>query len=300
MLKREQELRRNVVEILCMEDRIPKERLLRKIDQAVDFCHIYDLVEELYCKDNGRTSIDPVVLFKCVVIQHLYGIASLRTTMAEIDMNIAYRWFLGYAVNDELPHFSTISYNFRNRFNEETIEKVFRWILWEANQSGYLSPEVVYIDGTHIKANANVNKRTKKVVSVAAARYREELLDEINQDRREHGESPYENDPPAPKDKEIAISTTDPECGLFHKGEYKLQFAYEAHTACYGNNFVLDVEVTPGNVHDSVAFHPLYDKLKTDYPQMETVVTDSPTKHLIYAKEAFQMDGYYPRHISAP
>ena len=80
------------------------------------------------------------MLFKCVLIQHLYGIFSLRRAMAEIDMNIAYRWFLGYAGNDELPHFSAISYNFRNRFNEESIEKVFRWILWKANQVGYLTP----------------------------------------------------------------------------------------------------------------------------------------------------------------
>ncbi|WP_146009155.1 transposase [Beduinella massiliensis] len=87
------------------------------------------MAEDLYCQDNGRASIDPVVLFMCVLIQHLYGISSLRRAMAEIDMNIAYRWFLGYAGNDELPHFSAISYNFRNRFNEESIEKVFRWIL---------------------------------------------------------------------------------------------------------------------------------------------------------------------------
>lgn len=287
MLKREQELRRNVVEILCMEDRIPKDHLLRKIDQAVDFSHIYDLVADLYCNDNGRASIDPVVLFKCVLIQHLYGIPSLRRTMAEIDMNIAYRWFLGYAVCDEIPHFSTISYNFRNRFHEDTIEKVFRWILWEANQAGYLAPEVVYIDGTHIKANANVNKRIRKVVPVAAARYREELLEEVNDDRQAHGKPPFEDDPPSAPKKEIAVSTTDPESGLFHKGEHKLQFAYEAHTACDGNNFVLDVEVTPGNVHDSVAFHPLYDKLKTDYPQMETIVADSAYKTPYICKRVF-------------
>ena len=62
-------------------------------DEAVDFSHIYDLAEDLYCQDNGRASIDPVVLFMCVLIQHLYGISSLRRAMAEIDMNIAYRWF---------------------------------------------------------------------------------------------------------------------------------------------------------------------------------------------------------------
>ena len=130
MLAKEQKLRRNVVEILCLEDLVPPQHLLRQIDAAVDFAHLYDLVDELYSRDNGRPSIDPVVLFKIVLIQHLYGISSLRRTMQEIGMNIAYRWFLGYTLNDELPHFSTVSYNFKHRFTEETVEHIFQWILY--------------------------------------------------------------------------------------------------------------------------------------------------------------------------
>lgn len=137
MLAKEQELRRNVVEILCLEDLVPPEHLLRQMDSAVDFAHLYDLVDALYSHDNGRPSIDPVVLFKIVLIQHLYGIPSLRRTMQEIGMNIAYRWFLGYTLNDEMPHFSTVSYNFKHRFTEETVERVFQWILYEANRAGY-------------------------------------------------------------------------------------------------------------------------------------------------------------------
>lgn len=78
---------------------------MRKIDNAVDFDRIYELVEELYCNDNGRPSIDPVILFKMVLIQHLYGITSLRKVAAEVSMNIAYRWFLGYTLNETTPHF---------------------------------------------------------------------------------------------------------------------------------------------------------------------------------------------------
>ena len=165
MLSKGQELRRNVVEFLTIGDRIPRDHLLRKIDGAIDFGHLYDFVDlkDLFSEEKGRPSVDPVVLFKIVLIQHLYGIPSLRRTLAEIDMNMAYRWFLGYSLNDELPHFSTVSYNFRHRYTEETIEQVFRWILWEANQAGALTPDAVFIDGTQIKANANINKKIKKV-----------------------------------------------------------------------------------------------------------------------------------------
>ena len=108
--------------------------MLRKIDTAVDFTRLYEMVEPLYCEDNGRPSIDPVVLFKMVLIQHLYGLPSLRRTAEEVSLNVAYRWFLGYTLQGETPHFSPVSYNFRHRFTEETVDKVFAWILSEAAQ----------------------------------------------------------------------------------------------------------------------------------------------------------------------
>ena len=141
---------------------MPQEHLLRKIEHTVGFKKIYEFVEELYCADNGRPSIDPVILFKMVLIQHLYGIRSLRRVADEVSLNIAYRWFLGYAINEPTPHFSTLSYNFRHRFNEETVDKIFNWILDEIANEGYLNPETVFIDGTHIKANANKNKKIKE------------------------------------------------------------------------------------------------------------------------------------------
>ena len=116
------------IAMVSIEDLVPQEHLLRQIADTVDFSKIYEFVEELYCDDNGRPSIDPVVLFKMVLIQHLYGLSSLRRTADEVSLNIAYRWFLGYGLTDETPHFSTISYNFKHRFTPETIERIFYWI----------------------------------------------------------------------------------------------------------------------------------------------------------------------------
>ena len=138
MLKKEAE-QRQAIEMLCTDMLVPKGHLLRKIDAAVNFARIYELVEDLYCEDNGRPSCDPVVLFKLVLIQHLFGIRSLRQTMRDAEVNVAYRWFLGYTMSQQLPHFATISYAFRHRFTAEVIEGVFRWILEEVARAGYLS-----------------------------------------------------------------------------------------------------------------------------------------------------------------
>ncbi len=75
------------------------EYLLRKIDTAVDFGRIYELVEDLYCENNGRSSCDPMVLFKLVLIQHLFGIRFLWQTMRDAKVNVAYRWFLGHTMS---------------------------------------------------------------------------------------------------------------------------------------------------------------------------------------------------------
>ena len=86
------QMNRNSVEMVNIDMLVPKDHLLRKIDAAIDFTKIYEFVKDLYSEDIGRPSIDPVVLFKIVLIQHIYGIPSLRRTLEDIQMNLAYRW----------------------------------------------------------------------------------------------------------------------------------------------------------------------------------------------------------------
>ena len=69
----------------------------------------------------------------------------MRRTLDEINMNMAYRWFLGYPINEAIPHFSTVSYNFKHRFDQQTIEYIFRWVLNIAAKEGYLDTEAVFI-----------------------------------------------------------------------------------------------------------------------------------------------------------
>ena len=94
-------------------------------------------------------------------------------------MNVDYRWFLGYSMNEIIPHFATVSYNFKHLFTEETIKKVFNWILFVIKIKDILSPEAVFIDGTHIKADANIKKRINKNIPKAAKVYEKQLMEKI-------------------------------------------------------------------------------------------------------------------------
>lgn len=86
------------------------------------------------------------------------------------------------------------------------------------------------------------------------------------------------------KSKNIKQSLTDPECGVFHKGEHKKVFAYSANTACDKNNFILGFVVNPGNIHDSSAFPKLYYYLKEKYSNIKRIVVDAGYKIPAIAK----------------
>ncbi len=83
------------MQFIDMEMLVLKEHLVRKIVKTIDFEFIREKVKHLYSEDVGKPSIDPVVLFKMVIIQYVFGIKSMRQTVKEIEVNIAYRWFLG-------------------------------------------------------------------------------------------------------------------------------------------------------------------------------------------------------------
>lgn len=121
----------------------------------MDYGWLYERLSPYYCEDNGRPGIDPVVLIKMAMLEHLYGLPSLRQTHRDIEVNAAYRWFLGYNLLENIPHFATVSYAFCRRFPPELSEEIFAHILNRALNNRVVEPDMVFIDGTHIKASAN-------------------------------------------------------------------------------------------------------------------------------------------------
>ena len=178
---------RQEVVITDIEGIVPKEHLLRKIERVMDYEWIYERLCPYYCADNGRPGTDPVVLIKMVLIQHLFGIPSLRQTYREIQVNVAYRWFLGYNLLEEIPHFATVSYAFCNRFPGELSEEIFAHILNKALNNGMVEPSMIFIDGTHIKASANKKKFQKEHVARTAKVYEQQLREEVAAEREKPG-----------------------------------------------------------------------------------------------------------------
>jgi transposase len=289
MLSTKEKESRKQIKMISIEDLVPSEHLLRKIENAIDFSFIRDEVKDLYCLDNGRPSIDPVVLFKLCIVNYMYGLNSMRRTIRECEVNMAYRWFLGYDLLEPMPHFTTFGKNYKRRFEGTDIfERIFSRILDEAIAAKLVDASVIFIDGTHIKANANTKKNYKREVELSAKQYAKELRKEIDSDRESHDKKPLKDDDDdsvPPKTKTITESKSDPESGLFHKGEHKKCFAYSASTACDKHNFVVGVKVKPGNIHDSTVFDELYETVKATIGIPEAVAVDAGYKTPWIAKQ---------------
>ena len=174
--------------VMCtMEQIVPQNSLFRKIDKYIDFSFIYDKVKDLYCENNGRPSIDPVVLFKLVFIQAIDGIKSMRKTCEKIKVDAEYRWFLGIPFGYDTPNFSTFSKNYERRFKGTTIfEDIFVNIVEQAIKYKLVDGGVFFTDSTHKKANANKNKYHEEIIESVKKR-NIELENEINEQRKIDG-----------------------------------------------------------------------------------------------------------------
>ena len=272
------------MEFVSIEELVPKDHLLRKIDKVIDFDFIRDKVKDLYCADNGRPAVDPVVLFKMLFLGYLFGVRSERQLVREIQVNVAYRWFIGFGLTDKIPDASTFSQNRRRRFTESSIyQEIFDEIVLQAMRKRLINGRVLYTDSTHLKASANKNKFKKKQVERATRSYLAELEEAINTDRKAHGKKPLKPKEPEPDTREVKSSPTDPDSGyMVRDGKPKGFFYLDHRTTCGKHNLITDTHVTAANVHDSIPYLKRLDR------QMD---------HFNFPTEAVGLDAGY---MSAP
>ena len=131
---------------VTMEELIPEDHFPRKLDAAINFDFVYDIAAPLYSAQ-GRPSIDPVVLVKMLLLGYLYGIDSERKLAEAVRYNIAYRWYLGFDLDEATPDHSTFSQNRRRRFKgQEVFRQIFDQIVARCQEAGLVKEECVVMD----------------------------------------------------------------------------------------------------------------------------------------------------------
>ena len=154
------------------EELVPPEHFLRRLLQAVDFESFRPALSSGYSPDQGRPSMDPVVLFKLEILARQHKLSD-REVMAAVRFNIAYRLFMGLSLRSPLPHHTTMTY-FRHRLGRERLQEIFDTLVGHARQLGLVKDRLRLKDATHIIANIAVPSTIRLV-----AQARDHLLDAV-------------------------------------------------------------------------------------------------------------------------
>ncbi len=138
---------------------VPQDHLLRKINAVVDFSFVNDLVKDRYTTDFGRPAEDPEFMLRLCLLQYLYG-DSDREVEENARDKLAYKYFLGLAVDEEPPDFSTVSYFRAIRLGEEKFKQIFQNIVQQCIDKDLVKGKRQIVDSTHIIADIAVTSLT--------------------------------------------------------------------------------------------------------------------------------------------
>ena len=153
-----------------LESFIPHDHYLYKLNQILDLKFVHEAVRDRYCQDNGRPSIDPEVIIRLFLIQAMNGIPHVRELMRQVQVNLAYRWFIGYDLDEVLPDHSTLSKALR-RFGEDVLNKLFEQSITRWQASGLVEGRVLHVDATTIRADLDRERVNKPDSSDPDARF---------------------------------------------------------------------------------------------------------------------------------
>lgn len=236
------------MQIIDIEMMIPQGHLLKKIDKVMDFDFIYEELAPYY-PANGRPSVDPVSMFKMLLVGYLYGIKSERRLVEEIELNIAYRWFCGFELWDTIPDHSTFSKTRTRKWQQSGLfQKVFGKIVQECIESGLVDGKAMVADGSYLPAN--VSRESWTDVEIEVVQSMQSYLDRLDEELAE--QPGYKKPPVKTVKKSRTISTTDSDCGYINHGNKQgIGYLMEATVDCK-HGIMTGIDVFPANWKESL------------------------------------------------
>ncbi len=138
---------------------VPSDHLLRQINQMVDFSFARQILKDRYNPDIGRPAEDPEFMLRLCLLQYIYG-DSDRQVVENARLNLAYKYFLGLAVDAEVPDYTSVSYFRIQRLGGEKFQSVLEQIVRQCIDKGLVKGKRQIIDSTPIIANITLSSLT--------------------------------------------------------------------------------------------------------------------------------------------
>ncbi len=228
----------------CLDDRVPGDHLLRRIDAVLDLSWLRRELAPYY-SHTGCPSVDPELMIRMLLVGYCYSIRSERRLCREVELNLAYRWFCRLGLEDKVPDHSSFSVNRHGRFRDSDIlRKVFESIVRQCMAAGLVKGEGFAVDASVIEADASRFQR----IEGAEVEWMEERS--ARRPVREYLMAlDGEHSPTNPERKPKAISPSDPGAAWTTRGRHKVTFGYSLNYLIdLEKAVIVDVEATPTRI----------------------------------------------------
>jgi len=270
MLGRQERWQEELFVAGSLSELIPEDHILKRVDKVLDLSWLAEEVSELYSESQGRPSIDPEAAVRLMLAGYFQGVVHDRKLMREAQVNLAIRWFAGYALHERLPDHSSLT-RIRQRWGAERFKRIFQRTVRQCLAEELVNGETVHVDATLIRADVSWESLT--------AMHAEKVLSEnegvANETSLSRGRP---RKPRSPKKR----STTDPEATLTTSShDFRMTPSYKQHTAVdEDSGVIVDVEVTTGETSEGAQLLDQIDRIEaTTQRRVKTVTADAAYAH---------------------
>ena len=239
-----------------LSDFIPDDHVLKRVNAVLELRWLGEEVKWLYAEANGRPCIDPERAVRLMLAGFFHGVVHDRKLMREAQVNIAYRWFAGYELDEELPDHSSLT-RIRQRWGEERFRQIFERSVAQCAQAGLVTGEMIHVDASLIRADVS---------------WRSLVRVHVNRVLTENEAVPEDS---APEGKLKKVSTTDPEASMATANHrQRLEPSYKQHTAVDDRaGVIVDVRVTTGEVNEGQQLLGQLERVAEQTGRLPEVVT---------------------------
>jgi transposase len=155
---------------VSVEELVPKNHFLRKVDAVLDLSFVREAVAECYSASRGRPSVDPELALRMMLLGRLYDVGD-RELCDEIGMHVGMRWFCGMNLHDPVPDHSTLSKLKNERWAESGVfQRLFDEVIRQCSEAGLVSGRHLSGDGTQVRANASMQSLAPIIETAQSSR----------------------------------------------------------------------------------------------------------------------------------
>ena len=300
---------------------IPKDNMLRQINELVDFSFILDELKSKYCLDNGRNAIPPIRMFKYLLLKVIYDLSD-ADLVERSKFDMSFKYFLEMAPEEDVINSSSLTKFRRLRLqNMNLLDLLIKKTVEIALDKGLITSKMVIVDATHTKARYNQKspkeflQEKSKNVRKAVYQLDEEMVGKFPtkptsneiEEELEYCRQVVEMAEvqskiaqiPAIKEKVNVLKeiiddyenrlsySNDPDARVGHKSADSAFFGFKTHIAMSDERIITAAVVTTGEKSDGQYLQELIEKSKETGMEIETVLGDaaySGKDNLQYAK----------------